>query len=202
MTLFLAVASSLLVFLLLGLTIYFLPLRLEFAYQRQGNQESALASVSLAGRVPYASQLLPPPKKHPKTSQGSPPSGAQGFSGSLRSAVRTALRIERAWRLTISRMANSARFETIEWTSTIGLKDAASTALCTGSLWAIKGCFVGKCQQQLGHAASQIKIKVSPDFQTPQSQTQFNCIAELRCGHIIKATRPLFNEFIENRGEL
>ncbi len=197
MALMAAISSGLLILFLAGLGIYFLPLRLDLSYHRQGGQHTARGGVTLGGHLHLAAGLLPaPPRPEPAAKRML--TEADSESAGLILALRTARRLERAWRRTVEKMSGHARFTRIEWTSTIGLSDAASTALSTGSLWALKGLFVGKWQHHMHPAVPTLHVNVTPNFTSCQSQTHFHCIAELRCGHIIKASCPLLGEFREN----
>lgn len=73
--------------------------------------------------------------------------------------------------------------EKINWQSRVGGRDAMWAALHVGLLWAVKGLvmtFIARNSR-----LEQVKLAVEPDFQSPELNSQINCILKMRIVHII-----------------
>lgn len=86
----------------------------------------------------------------------------------------------------IRKFLNKVIVTKLEWESVIGVSDAASTAVLTGALWAVKGSFIGfvSANTQLRETPY---VMVTPHFNMPISQTSFQCMIHFRVGQAIFA---------------
>lgn len=73
-----------------------------------------------------------------------------------------------------------------QWSSAIGVGDAALTGMLTGALWTIKGSLLGLLSHYFQMIA-QPEIMVVPYFQQMVVQTELKCMFQFRIGHAIVA---------------
>jgi hypothetical protein len=73
--------------------------------------------------------------------------------------------------------------EKIDWQSRVGGRDAMWVALQVGFLWAVKGMSMAFLARN--SRLEQVKLGVKPDFQSPELNSQINCILKMRIVHII-----------------
>lgn len=74
----------------------------------------------------------------------------------------------------------------IEWSSIVGLGDAAHTGAISGALWAVKGGIIGIASQYMS-MKNMPKISIYPQFQRVASETLFKCMFQFRIGHAMFA---------------
>ncbi|KAB7667988.1 DUF2953 domain-containing protein [Bacillus sp. B1-b2] len=74
----------------------------------------------------------------------------------------------------------------MEWSTIVGLGDAAHTGMVTGAIWAGKGGIIGIISQYM-KLANMPKINIYPQFQGVASETLFTCMIQFRIGHAMMA---------------
>ncbi|MFS0636658.1 DUF2953 domain-containing protein [Mesobacillus foraminis] len=74
----------------------------------------------------------------------------------------------------------------LEWHTVIGIGDAASTAVLSGTVWAMKGGIIGLLSRYMRLAELPV-VTVTPNFQQFMSQIQLKCIFQIRIGNAIWA---------------
>ncbi len=79
----------------------------------------------------------------------------------------------------------------LRWETTVGLRDAAATALAAGTLWALKANLASLARSRLRLAAGQPTFDVRPSFSGPALRSSLDGIAVLRVGHIMLALARL-----------
>ncbi|CQR48135.1 hypothetical protein BN1058_02483 [Paraliobacillus sp. PM-2] len=80
--------------------------------------------------------------------------------------------------------------EIIQWDTTIGMEDAASTGIFTGLLWSIKGSLLAILDQSF-HLKEVPVIQVHSDFEKLTFQSTYECIFSLRLGQAIYTFRKI-----------
>ncbi|MCY8826666.1 DUF2953 domain-containing protein [Bacillus atrophaeus] len=80
----------------------------------------------------------------------------------------------------------SFRVTKLEWTTIVGIKDAAATGVLTGGVWAVKGGIMGMLYEHFSFANKPV-YQVIPSFQMPVSKTHLQCIFFFRFGHAMLA---------------
>lgn len=88
-----------------------------------------------------------------------------------------------------------------QWSSTLGLGDAALTGMLTGGLWTIKGSVLGLLSHYFRMAAEP-KIMVIPQFQQMVLHTELSCMFQFRIGHAIIAGLKLIKFWKGGRPQL
>ncbi|MCR2821873.1 DUF2953 domain-containing protein [Lederbergia panacisoli] len=86
------------------------------------------------------------------------------------------------------------RVRKLEWHSTIGTGDAASSATVAGAVWAIKGTVLSYVRSFLTLKKRPI-ISVVPNFQGFSAQTSMQCMVDLKTGEAILAGYNLYKEW-------
>jgi hypothetical protein len=84
-----------------------------------------------------------------------------------------------------------------EWSSYIGVGDAAYTAIAAGALWTLKGSIVGFLSRFFKLTVMP-QLAITPQFQAAVIQTHLLCIFQFRIGHAILAGLKLIKYW---RGE-
>jgi hypothetical protein len=84
-------------------------------------------------------------------------------------------------------LARKVRWSRLSWETTVGLSDAAQTALAAGALWAIKGGLAAAARRKLYLAPGLPAYSVTPDFSGRGTVSRLDGIGVLRVGHIIFA---------------
>lgn len=74
----------------------------------------------------------------------------------------------------------------IEWSSIVGLGDAAHTGMISGAIWAVKGSIIGIISNYM-KLRDMPKINIYPNFQGVASETLFSCMIQFRIGHAMMA---------------
>lgn len=85
------------------------------------------------------------------------------------------------------RLARETRWSRLDWTTTVGARDAAATALATGALWMLKGHLAALARSRLNLRPGLPRLEVRPDFAQSGLETRVDGIGVLRVGHIIIA---------------
>lgn len=94
-------------------------------------------------------------------------------------------------------LAEKVRWSRLTWDTTVGLPDAAATALTVGALWALKGNLAALATRRLRLAPGQPRYSVTPDFDGKGSASVLDGIGALRVGHIILASPGLARGFYQ-----
>lgn len=106
----------------------------------------------------------------------------QKIKNTLEKLPGTRYQIESS-RLILQKALRHILIEDLEWESTIGLEDASTTGIISGSLWAFKGSLLS-----ILSSFSRIKnftINVQPDFTSMAAHSRLSCILKIRIVHII-----------------
>ncbi|RSK53039.1 DUF2953 domain-containing protein [Bacillus canaveralius] len=74
----------------------------------------------------------------------------------------------------------------LEWHSVVGVGDAASTAVLTGGIWALKGSIIGMISSYMKLKMMPV-LSIAPGFQQVISETSFTCMLQFRIGHAMVA---------------
>lgn len=74
----------------------------------------------------------------------------------------------------------------IEWSSIVGLGDAAHTGAIAGAVWAVKGAIIGIVSNYM-KMQNMPHIHIYPQFQRNVSETLFKCMIRFRLGHAMIA---------------
>ncbi|MBU8786992.1 MULTISPECIES: DUF2953 domain-containing protein [Bacillus] len=74
----------------------------------------------------------------------------------------------------------------LEWTSVLGLPDAALTGIATGGAWSVKSASMAMLDRFLSFDRRP-EYQVIPVFNSPSSKTHLTCIFHFRVGHAITA---------------
>lgn len=101
--------------------------------------------------------------------------------------VQRVLEATKGFRVWIKTTLRHITFHKLEWSTNIGLQDAAHTATLTGALWGVKATLIGwlTCYISLKQRP---KLFVVPVFdRAPLFSTEVRCIAQIRCGYAIYA---------------
>ncbi|MEH6973825.1 DUF2953 domain-containing protein [Bacillus sp. JJ675] len=72
----------------------------------------------------------------------------------------------------------------LEWTSVLGLPDAALTGIATGGAWSVKSASMAMLDRFLSFDRRP-EYQVIPVFNSPSSKTHLTCIFHFRVGHAI-----------------
>ncbi len=81
---------------------------------------------------------------------------------------------------------SKVRIKDIEWSSIIGLGDAAHTGAISGAVWAVKGAIIGIISNYM-KMQNMPHIHIYPQFQRNTSETLFKCMIRFRLGHAMIA---------------
>lgn len=90
-------------------------------------------------------------------------------------------------------------FTQLDWTTRIGIGDAADTAITTGLIWGIKSSTLGYLFQFL-HLDAKARINVVPMYNQTLFTTECLCIAKIRLGHAIIAGLHLLVRILRVKG--
>lgn len=82
----------------------------------------------------------------------------------------------------------------LAWQTTVGVGDAAATALLCGTLWGAKGIVLSKVQARTQVTDKNVVVAVFPSFREKKFQTFLQCIFSLRVVHIITAQLIMLRE--------
>jgi len=86
--------------------------------------------------------------------------------------------------------------EKFEWETTVGIDDAAITAVASGALWAIKSNIIAVLLNR--YEFKELHINVKPCYDNECIFTTINCIIMFKTGHIINAAMPIFLKKIKS----
>ncbi len=84
-------------------------------------------------------------------------------------------------------LTRRVRWSRLDWITTVGLRDAADTALTAGALWVVKGNLAAAARSRLRLAPGLPRFEVRPVFAAPGLESRLDGIGVLRVGHIIFA---------------
>jgi len=82
----------------------------------------------------------------------------------------------------------------LAWQTTLGVGDAAITAILCGGIWGTKGTFLTWLQNRTHVTDKDVVIAVFPSFREKRFQTFLQCIFSLRVVHIITAQLIMLRE--------
>ncbi|MDM5299077.1 DUF2953 domain-containing protein [Bacillus pumilus] len=85
-----------------------------------------------------------------------------------------------------------------QWSTWIGVHDAALTGVAAGGVWSVKGAILAFLQEHLTFKHKP-EYEVIPAFQHNVSQTHFTCIAYFRIGHAMVAAIRLLVHWLKGR---
>lgn len=184
---------SLSVALLLLVSVSFI--RIHFRYERHGEDDHLTIGIAwlryLRFTVPVSPVDLRARRKREMTVRLKI-MGAQGeisLPDTLHAAGRNFGRFRRSLRYAAAR----TRVKKLEWCSEFGLADAACTGVAAGLAWSLKSAVLTAVSAYT-HLETVPRIRVRPNFQKAFLHTLFDCIFEIRIGHImiagLKAIRP------------
>ncbi|MBP3040386.1 DUF2953 domain-containing protein [Bacillaceae bacterium Marseille-Q3522] len=86
----------------------------------------------------------------------------------------------------IRQFLNKLKIKKLEWTSHIGVGEAAYTAILAGAIWTAKGSLLGFLSNYM-RLETKPNVMIYPHFQAVVSQTSFSCMIQFRIGHAILA---------------
>lgn len=86
--------------------------------------------------------------------------------------------------LIIKKFMGHISIHKLNWNSSIGVGEAASTGMATGALWSLKGGIVGIVSLYM-KLKTRPKLSVTPFFQENIIRTSIICIFSFRIGHAI-----------------
>lgn len=87
----------------------------------------------------------------------------------------------------LRRFCKSIRCHRLSWTTIVGLGDPAYTGIVTGTVWGIKGYVYRVFRSNIGSMLRPPEFSVVPCFDDTCFKLDFNCIFDMRIGHIIIA---------------
>lgn len=87
----------------------------------------------------------------------------------------------------LKRLLKTIRCHDLVWRTEIGLQDPANTGVATGMVWAAKGFLFRMFRSNVGKMLNPPTFSVIPSFNCPCLRLDFNCIFDMRIGHIIIA---------------
>lgn len=87
----------------------------------------------------------------------------------------------------LRRFCKSIRCHRLSWKTTIGLGDPAFTGMATGAVWSLKGFVYRVFRSNVGYMLKPPEFSVVPCFNDTCFKLDFNCIFDMRIGHIIIA---------------
>lgn len=87
----------------------------------------------------------------------------------------------------LRRFCRSIRCHRLSWKTMIGLGDPAYTGIVTGTIWGLKGCAYRVFRSNIGAMLKPPEFSVVPCFNDTCLKLDFNCIFDMRIGHIIIA---------------
>lgn len=108
----------------------------------------------------------------------------------------------RSYLTVIGELENKGRFRKFQWETNLGARDAAQTAIMVGLFWGVLGHLHAFLQNRYAFRCRPI-FNVVPSFHRKVLDTCFDCIFELKIGHIMLAgLRELGRRWItEGKGE-
>lgn len=75
------------------------------------------------------------------------------------------------------------RIQELKWNTVLGTGDAMTTALGTGSLWALKGTVIAYLSAE--YEIHNLEVNICPDFEGNTCSSELFCIFKIRLVHII-----------------
>jgi len=173
------VGKVFLVFLMfLILLLLFLSLtvvRVQVSYARRGKDDQFTVGFSTwRGLVHYSFEL--PRIKVKKEKAISPPKWlgtASRFFKPLR--INSAI---------IFYLLEKVRLRRLTWRTEIGTGDPAQTGLLAGVIWGLKGLILAACSRLLAPGGAGPVVEIRPSFDRACFNMAFNCVLDVRLGHI------------------
>jgi len=213
--------SDLLLVLAVAVTIGYLLLRInifiEIDYRRHGKDDLAIVKVSaLKNLLSYEMklQVIELTRRQEwiwleseiETPGGKIESKALREQRFLKKAVRILIEnprkikrllrlfryYRRIYRYFMDRIIPALSCERLVWRTALGGDDAAVVGIATGAVWASKGIIVSALQRRVCFAVKPV-IKVVPDFNSPNCETDFKCIFRISLGNVINTIVSTIN---------
>ncbi|WP_047153636.1 DUF2953 domain-containing protein [Aneurinibacillus tyrosinisolvens] len=207
-------AIILLIVLIIFIILWFTSVRVQIVYKRQSENDLIEVEVSVWRRMlryRFTVDLLQIQSlsQGVKVSQKAdlPAVGGDGFAGKLRGFLP--FRLFRKMRERFVKLlrtvydANSImkwvfkhiRCEKFEWTTTIGLGEAAATGTFTGLIWGIKSAMIAAFAHYITLRTIP-RTRVIPDFDSERFDVDFLCILRLRLGNTMVAGIRLLSHYL------
>lgn len=198
----------LLLFLVSMAVFMFSRVRFAVAYMRHGKDDHIKVEMSLLkGLIRYKTEVpviemknyfLKPMIKVETDIEGvvSHPVSDKGiivripFSTLLRNLpqlINQGLAYMKQYHSVLGRLLKGIRCHELKWATEIGLGDPADTGIATGLLWAGKGMAYARFRSSIGEITASPSLSVRPCFDCLCLRLDFNCIFDMRIGHIIIA---------------
>lgn len=92
----------------------------------------------------------------------------------------------RSYLTVIGELENKGHFKKFEWKTSIGTGNPAQTAILLGTAWGVVGYFLAVLQNRYRFRCQPL-LNVTPSFGQKVLDTCFDCIFELKIGHIMLA---------------
>ena len=103
-------------------------------------------------------------------------------------------RLKKTFEPMIDFILDHVEVRSLAWQTTLGVGDAAATALLCGGLWGTKGVVLSYIQSRTHVTDKNVVIAVFPSFRENRFQTFLQCIFSLRVVHIIVAQLIMLRE--------
>jgi hypothetical protein len=186
----------------------FLRIRFEVAYYRKGKDDHLKVEMAaLGGLIRYKTEVpvidmdqyfLKPFLKMEADIEGvvSHPVDETGMIVQIPVAVilrklpiylRNGMRYLDRYQTALRGFCKSIRCHRLRLTTTIGLGDPAYTGIASGTIWGLKGFIYRIFRSNIGSMLKPPEFSVVPCFNDTCFKLDFNCIFDLRIGHIIIA---------------
>lgn len=108
--------------------------------------------------------------------------------------LRKLLRLKEQFEPMVEFLLDHMEVRSFSWQTTVGVGDAALTAMLSGGLWGIKGSLLGVMQSRSNVRDRDVIIAVFPSFKQRKFQTFLQCIFSLKVVHIIYAQFIMLRE--------
>src|SRR5690606_36589029 len=99
----------------------------------------------------------------------------------------------------ICRVLSHIRLNEFRWQTSVGVWDAAHTAMAGGAIWAIKYTLLGYFTQYV-RLQTRPLITVAPQFNNTQFSTDLSCIGQIRMGYAIWAGLVFIVRIMQAKG--
>ncbi|MDN4072597.1 DUF2953 domain-containing protein [Fictibacillus terranigra] len=185
------------ILLLLFIVLLFSTVHVSFLYSHQGDDDFLRLKVSVWKFISY-SFAVPEVKVNTSEKKIEVKEKSKGTTGAKRKKTkitvqtikenykkysRLLVQVTGFYRI-LRRFLKKVKISEVRWDSRFGLGDAASTAVASGAIWALKGNVLGI----LSHFVS-LKgvpsIQVIPVYQGTLTQTRLSCMISFKIGHAI-----------------
>lgn len=200
---------------LLGLVIYFIPLKLEINYSKKGKDDFFSVRLQVIPGILVYKAEVPllnwegeyTPKlvlqSELENTSGKPITKG-GFE--IKNPFKILLKLAKMWPVkTIQRLlplikkilTNNKRIfkkihcKKLKWITEIGFSNPAITGMSIGIIWSLKSWFYSNMNKNIQLDFTKAHFEVIPHFYDEQLKLNFHCIFTARTGHIIIAASRL-----------